>query len=234
MKAGETLMTPDFLRTAFLILVVFLVISLRVLFTRAGVPRRQVALINLGLVAWIIATGFLAARGVFQDFASMPPKILLVIAPALIFTLWIALSSRIRPFVERVPAHLVVALQTFRVVMEVILYGLAAQKLLPEILTWKGRNFDILVGATAPLIAYVSVRENLLRKKISIVWNSLGLVILTNVVIHALLSTPTAFQVFFVEPSNTLVGTFPYIWLPTFVVPVAYFLHIVSIRRSLP
>jgi len=35
------------------------------------------------------------------------------------------------------------------------------------------------------------------------------------------------------EPANTMIAHLPFIWLPAFVVPVAYFLHIVSLKQLL-
>ncbi len=226
--------SPETLRTAFLIVVIFLVISLRVLLARMGIARRTIALVNLAVTGWLALTGILSVQGFFRDFQATPPKIALVILPALLAPFLIGCSRRLRPQIEQVPQQLVIALQSFRVAVEIILYGLAAQHLLPEIMTWNGRNFDILVGATAPIMAYFSFQENLARKKAVLIWNGLGLVILTNVVFHGLFSAPTAFQIFHTDPANTIIAEFPFIWLPTFVVPMAYFLHIVSIRKSLP
>ena len=52
-----------------------------------------------------------------------------------------------------------------------------------------------------------------------------------------LLSTPifrpakTPIQLFMVEPENTFVASWPYVWLPGFLVPTALFLHVISLRK---
>jgi hypothetical protein len=35
------------------------------------------------------------------------------------------------------------------------------------------------------------------------------------------------------EPANTVIAYFPFVWLPGFVVPVAYTLHLLSIKKCL-
>ena len=44
---------------------------------------------------------------------------------------------------------------------------------------------------------------------------------------------PTPFRVFMKEPANTVVMKFPFILLPTFLVPLAYGLHFLSLRQLL-
>ena len=53
-------------------------------------------------------------------------------------------------------------------------------------------------------------------------WNWAGIVILLNVVVHAQLSAPTRFRVFETDPPATFIGDLPYIWLPAFLVPLAW------------
>jgi hypothetical protein len=51
------------------------------------------------------------------------------------------------------------------------------------------------------------------------------------VVVHAQLAAPTPFRVFRVEPPVTFIAYLPWIWLPAFLVPLAWGLHALSIRQ---
>jgi len=51
------------------------------------------------------------------------------------------------------------------------------------------------------------------------------------VVVHALLSTPTPFRVLVTDPPTTFIAAVPYVWLPAFLVPLAWLLHGVSLRQ---
>jgi hypothetical protein len=103
---------------------------------------------------------------------------------------------------------------------------------LPIQLTFEGRNFDIISGITAPIVAFL-LSKNLVSRGVVIVWNVVSLGLLINVVATAVLSLPTPFRVFMNEPANRIVAEFPVIWLPGLLVPLAYGLHFLSLRQLL-
>lgn len=192
--------------------------------------RAKVLVFRMSLGAWIVLVSFLAVQGFFMDFLSLPPKIMFAIVPALGLTLYLGFSKRVDPVLKIVPAAWIIGLQSFRILVEIVLWQLALRGLLPPEMSFEGRNFDILVGLTTPIVAFF-VYTGKVGPKFIKVWNILGILILTNIVLHGLLAAPTQFQVFKFSPSNSIIGTFPYILLPVFVVPVAYFLHILSLRQ---
>lgn len=58
----------------------------------------------------------------------------------------------------------------------------------------------------------------------------LGCALLATIVTVAFLSAPTPLRVFMNEPANTIVTTFPYVWLPAFLVQAALFGHVLVFR----
>ena len=100
-------------------------------------------------------------------------------------------------------------------------------------MTFEGRNFDILASISAPVIAYLAYFRKMISRKVVIIWNFLCLGLLLNIVVTAILSMPTSFRYFINEPANTIVTEFPIIWLPGFLVPLAYGLHFLSLRQLL-
>ena len=67
--------------------------------------------------------------------------------------------------------------------------------------------------------------------RVVLTWNVVGILLLINVFVHGFLSAPLPFQVFFADFPVVFAATFPYVWLPAFVVPSALLFHIVSIRK---
>lgn len=59
-----------------------------------------------------------------------------------------------------------------------------------------------------------------------------GPIIVTNIVSLESPRPPRPVRLFMNEPANTIVATFPYCWLPGIVVPIAYILHILSLRKG--
>ena len=181
----------------------------------------------ISILAWLSITGPLSATRFFKNFDSIPPRIFLVIVPVIAFLGFVSASSWFSCWIQEIPQKWLIYLQSFRVVMEIVLWLLAKQHLAPELLTWDDRNFDILVGVSAPFMACFFAKN----RRVVLVWNVFGVLMLLNVFIHGLLSAPLPFQVFHTDPPNTFVSGVPYIWLPSFVVPFAFFLHILSIRK---
>ena len=117
--------------------------------------------------------------------------------------------------------------------MELILWALFLEGVIGKQMTFEGRNFDVLVGITAVPVAYLIASGKLKSKAAMMTWNIFGLIMLANIVSVAILSTPLPFRVFTEGPANTVIAYFPFVWLPGFVVPVAFAMHLFSIRKAL-
>jgi hypothetical protein len=107
---------------------------------------------------------------------------------------------------------------------------LVMQGRIARMMSIEGANYDLITGITAPVVAWLAVYTG--NSRLVKAWNIMGLALLANVMTHGMLNMPTRFRVFHEEPANTIIGTFPYIWLPCFSVAVALFLHIVSLRQN--
>ena len=94
-------------------------------------------------------------------------------------------------------------------------------------------TITVLVGLSAPFIAFYMSRNPSRKKIVGVTWNILGLDFLINIVTIAILSAPTPFRIFMNEPANTIIAGWPFIWLPGFVVPAAFMLHIFSLKQLL-
>lgn len=186
---------------------------------------------GIALGGWLALTGALADGGVFDDFQALPPRILLAIGLPLAALIALASSRRLAPLLAALPASWPVAAQGFRVAVEIVLWQLAVAGVIPELLTFTGRNWDILVGLTAPVVAYACFVRRAWPARVAVWWNWAGIAILLNVVVHAQLSAPTPWRVFETEPPTTFIADLPYIWLPAFLVPLAWLLHAVSLRQ---
>jgi len=192
---------------------------------------RGVRIAGMALVGWLALTGMLAERGFFDDFQSIPPRLVLALGPPLLTLLALTFSRRIAPLLAALPPAWPVAAQTFRIPVEIVLWQLAVAGAIPELLSFHGRNVDILIGLTAPVVAYACFVRRAWPARVAVWWNWAGIVILLNVVVHAQLSAPTPWRIFETDPPATFIADWPYIWLPAFLVPLAWLLHAVSLRQ---
>jgi len=190
-----------------------------------------VAIAAVAVAGWLAFTAVLAGRGFFLDFQTVPPHLLLALVPPLLALVALTASRRLAPLLAAVPRAWPVAAQSFRIAVEIVLWQLAVAGMAPEIMTFTGRNVDILVGLSAPVVAYACFVRRLWSPRVAVWWNLAGIVILLNVVLHAQLSAPTPYRLIVVDPPPTFIGALPYIWLPAFLVPLAWLLHLLSLRQ---
>ena len=191
----------------------------------AGILVWRRARIGVGLGIWLGVLAVLAGQGYFLDFQSMPPRLTLAGLLPLVAGLLMLPTHGTRHFLAVTPPERLIYLQSFRIVMEIILWALAVQGRAPKLMTFEGRNIDILVGLTAIPIGWMVVERRAWPVWVAAAWNVVGILILANVVIHAQLALPTPFRAFVTEPSTAFLATFPYIWLVGFLVPFAFWLH---------
>lgn len=185
------------------------------------------------LMIWLLFTLIIATSGFLNDFTSTPPKILLIIVPPLIFMLLILISKQFHDLCEGLDNFWLIYPQSFRIIMEFILWLLFRYRIIPIQMTFAGGNYDVIIGLTAPVIAFYCFNRKLWSPKVALVWNFAGLGFLIYIMAVSILSTPYPFRVFMNEPANTLPFHFPFVWLPAVVVPFALLLHVLSIRRLL-
>jgi len=191
----------------------------------AGILVWRRARIGVGLAVWLGVLAVLAGQGYFLEFQSMPPRLTLAGLLPLVAGLLMLPTHGTRHFLAVTPPERLIYLQSFRIVMEIILWALAVQGRAPKLMTFEGRNIDILVGLTAIPIGWMVVERRAWPVWVAAAWNVVGILILANVVIHAQLALPTPFRAFVTEPSTAFLATFPYIWLVGFLVPFAFWLH---------
>ena len=183
------------------------------------------------IIVWVITLTVLSVSGFFYEFSMFPPRVVIVLIIPLLTIIFLTFSKSLTVILSGIPAQWLVYIQSFRIVVEILLWMLFMDNLLPVQMTFEGRNWDILVGITAPFIGYLCFHGNRYRRNLAIVWNVLGLLLLLNILIIAVLSMPTSIRLFMNEPANTIVATFPFVFLPGILVPVAYTMHIFSLKQ---
>jgi hypothetical protein len=180
---------------------------------------------------WLALQAVLGLSGFYTVTTGLPPRFALVILPPVIFIAVIFLTKKGKDAIDSFDVKMLTLLHIVRIPVELTLYWLFLHKAVPQIMTFEGRNFDVFCGLTVPVIYYFAYIKNVFGKTVLMLWNIACLLLLTNIVITAVLSTPLRFQQFGFEQPNIALFYFPLVWLPAFVVPTVLFAHLVSIRR---
>lgn len=191
--------------------------------------RRAAIMALVGLGLWLGYTGMLAHRGLLLA-TNPPPRVLLLLIPLVLYTVWLCRSKAALVLAQRIPLRLLVGLQAFRVIVELFLDQLWRAGLLPQGMTWHGHNFDILTGVTAGLL-YVMWPHFPKTESAAKSWNYLGLALLAQVAITGVLSAPGPQQLMNHAMPNRAIMTFPYVYVASLFVFSALSLHVLALRK---
>lgn len=183
------------------------------------------------LLSWLIIQSIIGLSGFYTVTNTLPPRFPLMVVPPVLLMLILFVTSKGRQYIDSLDLKTLTLLHTIRIPVEIVLYLLFLNKVVPELMTFEGRNFDILAGLTAPIIFYFGFIKKKINKNIMLIWNFLCLGLLINIIANAALSAPFPFQQFAFDQPNIAVLYFPFNWLPSCVVPIVFFSHLVSIRQ---
>jgi hypothetical protein len=198
---------------------------------RAGAPRRtarRVAVATLAAsAAWMALTWAAARSGRLADMERTPPPFALLVVAILGLAAAIAFS-RFGDRLVRLPLWMLVAVQAFRLPLEIAMHQMYERGIMPVQMSYSGRNFDILTGLSAVVVAALVWSGRAGRGVVS-VWNAAGFALLANVVLVAILSTP---RIGYYGPAhlNVFVLHAPFVWLPAVMVLAALAGHLLIFR----
>ncbi|HEY5826174.1 MAG TPA: hypothetical protein VIT44_17505 [Cyclobacteriaceae bacterium] len=193
--------------------------------------KSKTLLIGIGI--WMLLQTVLGLAGFYKNNESIPPRFVLLIGPAIIFIAVLFLTQRGKKFIDALDLGKLTFLHTVRVPVEITLYFVCAAGLIPVLMTFEGNNYDILSGLTAPAIFYLVFKNKKASKSTLLIWNFLCLGLLINVLTIAILAAQTPFQRLAFDQPNIGVTFFPFVWLPSVIVPIVLFSHLAAIRQLL-
>ena len=212
-----------------------LLLWLRLALNRAGWSsadqRRVVGMSALLLIGWLGVAVALGLAGVYRGTSDEIPTIQFgILAPILIGSILIARSSTMARVIETVPQQWLIGVQVYRVlgIIFLILYGAGK---MPGLFAWPAGIGDVLVGALAPVVAIAYARGPEKNGDLARAWNILGLTDLGVAVATGMVTAPSPIQQFAFDLPNELVGAFPLILIPIYLVPLSVLLHVASLTK---
>lgn len=193
---------------------------------RSPVVQLVAAIILLHLVI----PAALALTGRLDRYAPLPPPAMLMMAAVTVATVVLVASPVGLRIATALPLSTLVGFQAFRVAVEWLLHRLWLEGVIPVAMTWSGRNADVVAGLGALVLGWWLRTGRGSDRRVVLAWNVAGLLLLGNIVVIAVLATPMPFQRFG-NPDNLLPSSWPFVWLPTFLVQLALAGHLLVFRR---
>ena len=195
-----------------------------------SVARRIRRRFRAAALVWIALVLALAAAGVLRQWERRPPPLMLMLVAIVALGAVLARSSIGDRLSRGLTLSSLVGLQAFRLPLELLMHQADLGGMMPEQMSYSGRNFDIVTGITAVLLA-AWLRVGHPPRSLVMGWNVMGLLLLANIVTVAVLSTPQ-FAAFGSAPDrlNTFVTYPPYVLLPAVMVLAAWAGHLIVFR----
>ncbi len=103
------------------------------------------------VLGWLIIQGVIGLSGFYTVTDTIPPRLLLMLAPPMLGIIALLVTNKGRAIIDQWNLRWLNFLHVVRIPVELILLALFVYKLIPQLMTFEGRNFDILSGLSAPL-----------------------------------------------------------------------------------
>lgn len=186
--------------------------------------KKAVLLLIIGSLLQLL----IAFTGFYHNTEDFPPHFTLVLVPSTLTIVYGLLPKQKESIIQCRSINISTLSHSVRVPVEICLFYLFQYQMIPELMTFEGRNFDIIAGVTVPLMSWLYAKQKI-SNKVLLIWNwgGLGLFILTN----GILSAELPFQQFAFDQPNKALEYPPYVLLPALIVPVVVYTHITDIIK---
>lgn len=180
------------------------------------------------IAAWFVFALTASGLHLFNTGPNQPPLAfgLAILTPLILFLAWSAASPRFRQFTMTLNPRVLTLVQSWRIAGFVFLV-LAAYGILPRLQALPAGWGDILIGATAPLVALNLAVPG--RRRSFIAWQLLGMADLVTAVTLGTLASV-------IDPHGvgaSAMTVLPMSLIPTFAVPLFMIFHIICIAQAL-
>jgi hypothetical protein len=97
-------------------------------------------------LAWIVLQGLITATGFYLETNTLPPRFMLLPFPPLVLIITLFSTKRGRAFLDTLDQKWLTLLHVVRIPVELVLLWLFIEGLVPRVMTFEGRNFDIVLA----------------------------------------------------------------------------------------
>jgi hypothetical protein len=195
----------------------------------AGAPY---ALAAAGVVAWGAVVFALAHEGAFATTSdtTIPYIPFAIVIPVFAGVALLRIGA-VRRAIDRIPLQWLVRVQFYRVGGGLVLIAYAQDRMPGEFALPTGIG-DILVGLAAVVVAHLVATHGAERMRSAVLgWCALGIADLVVAVGTGFLSAPSSLQQLALDDPNSAISRYPFVLIPTFLVPISIVLHVYVIRR---
>ena len=183
------------------------------------------------LTVWAILMTAVGLSGFLPDFETIPPRFLVGVVPPVLLIFFLFITRKGKAFIDQINLSSITYFSVIRIPVEITLALLYHHSAVSILQTFEGANFDILSGMTASVVAYLVFTKKSWGNRALLIWNITALFLLITIIVISVLCAPGPFQQLSLDQPNIAIFYFPFNMLPSLVVPLVLFSHLVAIRR---
>lgn len=181
------------------------------------------------LLVWLALVVALGKAGTFAQNPLVAPFILIGFIVLFALLQKVYASKTAQAVTATIPMHWLIAIQTYRIA-GIVFFSMWAQGVLPAAFAFPSGIGDILIGITAPFVAFAYYRKKPYATKLAIWWNIIGILDLVIALGAGMLGFPRPIQTLPLAPSTEALSLYPLAVIPLFAVPLALLLHALGLK----
>lgn len=193
--------------------------------------QHQLDRILLACSAWLLFVALLALNDFWVQAPQQPWRWAILLTPPLLGLLVGVASPTTGQRLQHLPKSWLFYAQSGRILTELFFWLGWQAGLVPLQMTFLWLNFDYTVGLTAGVAGRIFAGQGRFLRFESILWNTFGIVLLLNNLVIAFYSLTAPWRVFRTDPGSDFLLTFPFIWIPAFIMPCFLGLHLLTLRQ---
>lgn len=200
--------------------------------TMTPAKHRTTWALSTGLVlAWFTGAWWFSYNNAFVVAADELPRIqYALLTPIVVGTFLLLGTERGRTLVLVTPQSWLTGVQVYRLLGFMFL-ALWARGQMPGEFALPAGTGDVIVGVTAPLVAYLNARQSPMAQTATLAWNVFGILDLVVAVGTGFLTAPSRLQMLALDRPNELITAYPLVMVPAFFVPLLIIFHIASLWK---
>lgn len=182
-------------------------------------------------LGWFAVAWTFGQANTFVTGPDETPLIQFALFPPIIVGLVLLLgTARGRAVVAAVPQSWLIAVQVYRALGAMFLILWAHGSMPGEFAIPAGIG-DIVVGVSAPFVAWLNAKGSPHAEGVTRAWNIFGILDLVIAVGTGFLTSPSTMQMLAVDQPNLLITAYPWVMVPAFLVPMSIILHGLSLWK---
>ena len=127
--------------TGFYLLTVIMLFTPLVIFNKTSESNKLITRYIFGLIIWLGYVTTISSLGLLGNF-DLPPRMpLMVVIPIIIIILIVTSRPFFKEALQKVPSTFSIYIQSFRIVVELLIYGTYLKGIFPKASTFEGLNY---------------------------------------------------------------------------------------------